>query len=75
MSTQVYKAKPFMNIRETVEKAIVIAHGINSDVIVVFNDARFAIKPNTSVQDAINIYLAARDKMTKTQQQLKEKEL
>lgn len=69
---QIYEAKPFTGIRETVEKAIVIANGTNSVVIVVFNGARFAIEPNTKTQDAIDTYLAVRDKMTKTQQQLKQ---
>ncbi len=69
---QIYEAKPFTGIRETVEKAIVIANGTNSDVIVVFNATRFTIKPNTKTQDAIDTYLAIRDKMTKAQQQLKQ---
>lgn len=69
---QIYEAKPFTGIRETVEKAIVIANGTNSDVIVVFNNTRFTIKPNTKTQEAIDTYLAIRDKMTKAQQQLRQ---
>ncbi len=72
MSTQIYEAKPYTNIRQASEEAIRIAHGINSDVIVVFNDTRFTIKPDTKTQDAIDTYLAIRDKMTKAQQQLKQ---
>lgn len=72
MSTQIYEAKPYTNIRQASEEAIRIAQGINSDVIVVFNDTRFTIKPDTKTQDAIDTYLAIRDKMTKAQQQLKQ---
>ena len=70
MSTQVYEAKPYMNIRETVEKASIIANALNSDIIVVFNGTRFTIKPDMKIQDAINTFFVVRDKMTKTQQQL-----
>ena len=70
MKTQTFEAKPFMNIRETIEKAIIIARGTNSNVIVVFNGARFSVKPDTTIQQAIDTYLAVKSKIAKTQQTL-----
>ena len=70
MVTHIFEAKPFMSIRETVEKALAIARGINSDVIIVFNDTRFSVKPDTTIQQAIDTYLAVKSKIAKTQQTL-----
>ena len=70
MTTQIYKAKPYMNIRQASEEAIRIARGLNSEVIVEFNAARFAVNADTKIQDAITAYTAVCDKIAKTQQQL-----
>lgn len=74
MKTQIFEAKPFMNIRETIEKAIIIARGTDSNVIVIFNGARFSVKPDTEIQTAIDTYLSVKDKIAKTQQTLNQNE-
>ena len=74
MSTQVYKAKPYMNIRQASEEAIRIARGLNSEVIVEFNAARFAVNADTKMQDAIDAYMEVKRKMHETEQKLKQNE-
>ena len=69
-SNYIYKPTPGTNIRTAVENAIKIAHGLNSEVIVEFNAARFAVNGDTKIQDAITTYTAVCDKIAKTQQQL-----
>jgi len=65
-----YSVEPGTNIRVAIEDAIVLARANNAGVIVQMNGARFAVKPDTKLQDAIDDYLAVKKKMFETQQKL-----
>ncbi len=73
MATQVYTPKPFMNLREAIEHAIVLARASNSQIIISMNDVRFSVDPDTPIQTAIDTYLEVQKKMFETTKQLKQK--
>jgi hypothetical protein len=74
MKPQIFEATQYMNLRETIEKAIIIARGTKSNVIAVFKGARFSVSPDTDMQTAIDTYLSVKDKITITQRTLNQNE-
>jgi hypothetical protein len=73
MKTQQYNVETGTSIRTAVEKAIIMARAVNNTIIVNFNKARFAVNPDSQIQDAINTYMDVKNKMYETEQQLKQK--
>ena len=72
LEPEIYNAKPLENVRQTIENAILMARAKACNVIVQMNGARFSVKPDTKLQEAINTYLEVLDKIRKTEQQLKQ---
>ena len=66
-------AKPNSNLRHNVEQAQVIARAMNSNIIIVMNNVRFSVGPDTKMQEAIDTYMEVKRKMFETEQKLKQK--
>lgn len=70
--TKIYTARPIDNVRQTIERAIIMARAENSNIIVLLNDVRFGVGPNTTTKKALDTYLEVLDKKYKTEKQLKQ---
>ena len=71
--TQNYDAGSKTNIREEIEKAIIMARAAGKTTIVTLNGANFCVHPDTPLQKAIDVYLEVKNKMFETEQQLRQK--
>ena len=68
-----FTAKPNSSLRQTIEQAILNARAVKSNIIVVINNARFCVGPDTTTQEAIDTYMEVKRKMFETEQKLKQK--
>ena len=73
MNSNEYMAKPSENINIAIERAVIMARALKTQVFITLNGARFCVSPDTTIQHAINTYLEIKDKMFKTEQLLKQK--
>ena len=73
MKPNIYNVEDGTNIREAVERAILIARAKNAPTIVQFNGVRFCVNPDTNRQEAIDTYLEVKEKMFETEKLLKQK--
>lgn len=69
-SNYIYKPTPWTSISMAIEGAIKMARATGKNVIIELNDVRFCVNRDTEFQDALNSYLAVKDKVAKAQQQL-----
>ena len=72
ISSYIYKPTPWTRLNTAIEMAIKMARATGKYIIIEINNTRFSVNRETDMQTAINTYLAVRDKITKTEQQLKE---
>lgn len=71
--TKICTARHTENIRQTLERAIVMSRAGKSDVIVLLNNARFSVSSKTTLKEAFDTYLATLDKIYRAEKQAKQK--
>lgn len=63
---------PGTNIRSAIENAIKMSRATGKDIYIKMNNALFCVNRDTQIQDALDLYLDALNKVKNTEQQLQQ---